>query len=96
MPFCGNCGSEVTGGFCAKCGTPLAAAGAPSPAPGGGPQYAPGPVGGSPSAAGLMALIVQKTGQRQGNANIRFYQLGNAQYGFAGPAVLLSFIISSR
>jgi subtilase family serine protease len=38
----------------------------------------------SPSFAGLMALIVQKTGQRQGNANIRFYQLGNAQYGSGG------------
>ncbi len=41
----------------------------------------------SPSFAGLMALIVQKTGQRQGNANIRFYQLGAAQYNGAGPAV---------
>ena len=41
----------------------------------------------SPSFAGLMALIVQKTGQRQGNANIRFYQLGNAQYGSGGAAV---------
>ncbi len=35
----------------------------------------------SPSFAGLMALVVQKTGQRQGNANARFYQLGNSQYG---------------
>jgi len=41
----------------------------------------------SPAFAGLMALIVQKTGQRQGNANVRFYQLGNAQYGGSGPAV---------
>ena len=41
----------------------------------------------SPSFAGLMALIVQKTGQRQGNANVRFYQLGAAQYGGSGPAV---------
>ncbi len=38
----------------------------------------------SPSFAGIMALIVQKTGQRQGNANIRLYQLGNAQYGSGG------------
>ena len=53
MPFCGNCGAEVTGGFCAKCGTPMGAAGAPGPAPGGGPQFAPGPTGGAPSAAGL-------------------------------------------
>lgn len=34
-----------------------------------------------------MALIVQKTGQRQGNANTRFYPLGNAQYGASGVAV---------
>ena len=41
----------------------------------------------SPAAAGLMALIVQQTGQRQGNANVRFYQLGNAQYGMGGATV---------
>ena len=41
----------------------------------------------SPSFAGLMALIVQKTGQRQGNANMRLYQLGNAQYGATGAVV---------
>ncbi len=41
----------------------------------------------SPSFAGLMALIVQKTGQRQGNANTRLYQLGSAQYGAGGAAV---------
>jgi len=57
MPFCGNCGAEVTGGFCAKCGTPMAAAGAPGPAPGGGPQFAPGPAGGAPSAAGLQENV---------------------------------------
>jgi subtilase family serine protease len=41
----------------------------------------------SPAFAGLMALVVQKTGQRQGNANIRFYQLANAQFGSGGAAV---------
>ncbi|MFN0169867.1 MAG: hypothetical protein ACKV22_25875 [Bryobacteraceae bacterium] len=30
MPFCQNCGAEVTGRFCGKCGTPMAAEGAPS------------------------------------------------------------------
>lgn len=34
-----------------------------------------------------MALIVQKTGQRQGNANTVFYQLGAAQYGAGGATV---------
>ena len=41
----------------------------------------------SPAFAGIMALIVQKTGQRQGNANVRLYQLGAAQYGASGTAV---------
>ncbi len=41
----------------------------------------------SPSFAGLMALVTQKAGTRQGNANPRFYQLGNAQYGSGGVAV---------
>jgi subtilase family serine protease len=41
----------------------------------------------SPSFAGLMALVVQKTGQRQGNANTRLYQLGNAQYASGGEPV---------
>jgi uncharacterized membrane protein len=30
MAFCSNCGAEVQGKFCAKCGTPLAAAAAPA------------------------------------------------------------------
>jgi hypothetical protein len=34
-----------------------------------------------------MALIVHKTGQRQGNANTRFYQLADAQRAPGGPAV---------
>ena len=31
MPFCANCGAEVQGRYCARCGTPLSPAG-PSPA----------------------------------------------------------------
>jgi len=41
----------------------------------------------SPSFAGLMALVVQKTGQRQGNANPRLYQIAAAQYGGSGVNV---------
>ena len=40
----------------------------------------------SPSFAGVMALVVQKYG-RQGNANVKLYTLGNAQYASSGPAV---------
>ena len=50
-----------------------------------------GAVGGtsasSPSFAGLMALVVQKTGARQGNANTVFYQMATSQYGGTGVAV---------
>lgn len=46
----------------------------------------------SPAFAGLMALIVQKTGQRQGNANVQFYQIGNAQYGSGGATVFHNII----
>jgi hypothetical protein len=50
-----------------------------------------GAVGGtsasSPSFAGLMALIVQKTGARQGNANTKFYALANAQYASGGTVM---------
>jgi len=41
----------------------------------------------SPSFAGLMALVVQKTGQRWGNANTKFYPLANAQYASGGTVM---------
>jgi uncharacterized membrane protein len=47
MAFCPNCGSQVEGKFCAKCGTPIAA----SPAPPGVTLTPPTPA--APSAAGL-------------------------------------------
>jgi len=50
----------------------------------------------SPSFAGLMALVVQKTGARQGNPNTRLYQLGAAQYGGAGAAVFHDTTLGSN
>ena len=41
----------------------------------------------APSFAGIMALVVQKTGVRQGNPNLVLYRLATAQYGGWGPAV---------
>jgi len=41
MAFCGNCGSEVQGRFCAQCGAPVAASAAPPQQPP--PQQAPPP-----------------------------------------------------
>ena len=54
---------------------------------GGGLYAVGGTSAASPSFAGLMALIVQRTGQRQGNANPRFYRLANAQYEGGGAAI---------
>ena len=52
----------------------------------------------SPSFAGIMALIVQsKGGQRQGNFNSVFYQLGNAQYsGVSGASAVFNDITSGN
>jgi len=41
----------------------------------------------APSFAGIMALVLQKTGSRQGNANPTFYRLAQAQYSSGGPAI---------
>jgi pseudomonalisin len=41
----------------------------------------------APALAGLLALVVQRTGSSQGNANPALYALGNAQYAQGGPAV---------
>ena len=41
----------------------------------------------APSFAGIMALVLQKAGGRQGNPNPVFYRLGAAQYSGGGPAV---------
>jgi pseudomonalisin len=41
----------------------------------------------APSFAGLMALVEQKNGQWQGNANMVLYPMGQSQYGFGFPQV---------
>ncbi len=50
----------------------------------------------SPSMAGIMALVVQKTGQRQGNANPRLYQLAAMQYGPGGTAIFHDAIAANN
>ncbi len=54
---------------------------------GGGLYSVGGTSASSPSMMGLMALVVQKAGARQGNANTVFYPMAAAQYGGTGPAV---------
>jgi hypothetical protein len=46
----------------------------------------------APAFAGMMALVVQKTGERQGNPCPALYTLGNAQYQGKGPAVFHDII----
>src|SRR5947208_2957930 len=41
----------------------------------------------SPSFAGLMALVNQKTATSWGNANTKFYSLANAQYASGGTVI---------
>src|SRR5579863_5438287 len=53
MAFCSNCGAEVQGKFCAKCGTPVSAAAAPPssgppPEPPGASTAAPPPPASAP------------------------------------------------
>jgi len=54
MAFCANCGSEVQGRFCAKCGTPAAAG--PNPAPGPPPGANMPPPGAVPAAVQTVPL----------------------------------------
>ena len=50
---------------------------------------------GSPSFAGIMALIEQSMGgERQGSANTVFYELGGAQYGSSGATAVFNDITS--
>jgi subtilase family serine protease len=41
----------------------------------------------APAFAGIMAVAVQRAGERQGNPNTRLYEFAAAQYGANGPAV---------
>ena len=53
---------------------------------GGLPSLVGGTSCGAPAFAGIMALLVQRTGQRQGNPNPALYRLATAQYASGSPA----------
>jgi pseudomonalisin len=50
----------------------------------------------APSFAGLMAMVVQRTASRQGNANPALYRLAAAQYGGSGAAVFHDITIGNN
>jgi uncharacterized membrane protein len=62
MAFCANCGAEVQGRFCAKCGTPLSTAstdpGNAAPPPGAQPYQSPQAGGLTDNVAGALCYIV--------------------------------------
>jgi uncharacterized membrane protein len=62
MPFCGNCGTQVNGTFCASCGKPVAATAGGAPPPnaayaGASPAAAPATSGMTENVAGLLCYI---------------------------------------
>jgi uncharacterized membrane protein len=82
MPFCANCGSQVEGRFCAKCGASVAAGASPAATP---PMASAAPVSQSaPMAENLAAALCYALGLITGvlflvlepynkNRNIRFH-----------------------
>ena len=77
MAFCANCGAEVQGRFCAKCGAPAPAAGAaPSPSASA-PPPPPPPQAASPfPAAAAPAPTAQAAGLEENMACALCYVLG--------------------
>src|SRR5579862_8735191 len=71
MAFCANCGAEVQGRFCAKCGTPAANPPAGAPAGMGGP--APGM--GAPGTMPPPAYSTQSSGLADNMASALCYAL---------------------
>ncbi len=78
MAFCANCGAEVQGRFCAKCGAPAAAAGAaPGPSASAPPPPPPPPAASPfPAAAAGPAPTVQAAGLDENLACALCYVLG--------------------
>ena len=59
MPFCANCGTNVSGTFCPNCGTPVGAAGNQPPSQ---PVYNPGPAQGAGLADNVVCLLCYLAG----------------------------------
>jgi len=77
MAFCANCGADVQGRFCAKCGAPAAAGAAPGPAAQAPPPPPPPPPAASPfPAAAGPAPAAQAAGLEENLACALCYVLG--------------------
>jgi len=79
MAFCANCGADVQGRFCAKCGAPAAAAGAapgPEASQSAPPPPQPPPPAASPFPAAGPAPVAQAAGLDENLACALCYVLG--------------------
>ncbi len=75
MPFCASCGAQVEGRFCAKCGSPVAAA--PTPPPPGNPSAgAVPPMGAAPAGPGYQYQPVAASGMSDNVASALCYLVG--------------------
>jgi uncharacterized membrane protein len=73
MAFCSNCGTEVSGRFCQKCGAPVAGP-PPGPTPGAAPE--PNPVNVAPTVQPLPPPQYGATGMTDNLAGALCYLLG--------------------
>ena len=76
MAFCANCGADVQGRFCAKCGAPAAAAGAGPAASQSAPPPPPPPAASPFPAAAGPAPVAQSAGLEENLACALCYVLG--------------------
>jgi len=76
MAFCANCGADVQGRFCAKCGAPAAAGAAPGPAAQAPPPPPPPPAASPFPAAAGPAPVAQSAGLEENLACALCYVLG--------------------
>ena len=105
MPFCANCGSQVDGRFCPKCGAAIAGVAGPAaapagvPSPGGTPYAAATPVGLTDNVASALCcsvgfitgILFLVLAPYNQNPKIRFHAFQSIFYSVAFIAVMFVF-----
>lgn len=104
MPFCANCGTNVSGTFCPNCGTPVGAAGGQPPSQ---PMYTPGPAQGAGMSENVACLLCYVAGLITGiiflvvapyntNPRVKFHAWQSICFNIAWIAVwvVLGFVMS--